>query len=866
MISLKPIEKEQLMAFDHHMGLWAHDFSHRDNTEDEHPEMDLADKDIVAESLAYKTSASASKSFKLGCAEMISCSFDVIRRPDHPVTEGDLSGYQFTLNLMNELRDSSGKPIPVSSQERIGDSAKVELQISVPESARSLALRAEVNYIYAQHDDSFEFQNVHADQAGRFIYCNYIWSSSPAAADAFPSQITVDLYGPSDELIASKTVTSDKIWQCTSVYLGNFAVDSFPLSEGVYSRKLTGYDARSYWHFNEEITYNAGDMIYSADLLKAVHDRKLLYLDLSNTQTLLSGFVRTDLDEYKEYKITDLPPAGTVTVRLQKVLIQKDMEHMSKIQVDFLTLIATGGAKYWIEKILKNQGFDIWGLMITDAAINPGWASAWELEGTNTVKYLYDNVEALLHAAPEVEWIQKVGGYTMNFTYWKIADAVYSGTVLNRQHTTDDLELGWSDTPMYISDATEHKGGDLADFFSETAQTPHSLAIESVQDSSYAEIEVTLCGRTIVVTFMYGTANLVSHPAASVANATGYYNVTLEEWYEYITENLLTPSLVSAGVVKDNGDTYSEEDEDAIDAIKNKIYEIIGTIHTRWYPDYGTTYGEYNPVEVQDHTDTPTGIRGQCKTLHTILLSGIGRFGVTDEIIELTDNRDSQTGYIYFDPDLEISDVTAVRYTAEPLANLQAKASSAVSLTIRQIIQAYSELKGAIYDDKYHTLKYLTPGLYPANDLFPSDDLYPTGGNTEHVTYVGLIRKLVRYAFDSPLRYKGIRMQIPDGWTDDDIRDLVHPSYSVYEISNEFSKLFRITPDMTDTIFDQIWMAIGRESLRSVAAELVSQPWAELGDYLSIELPDGEVVTILLYDRQIKGIQASVDVISQKLN
>jgi hypothetical protein len=115
--------------------------------------------------------------------------------------------------------------------------------------------------------------------------------------------------------------------------------------------------------------------------------------------------------------------------------------------------------------------------------------------------------------------------------------------------------------------------------------------------------------------------------------------------------------------------------------------------------------------------------------------------------------------------------------------------------------------------------------------------------------------------FAGLLKFGSVEVETPEGWI---VGETWDPDGEVYKLSNEITKHFIISPDdlaravsmVTVTLFDLI--------IRNVSAEIISIPWAQICDYLSVNHADWPG-PILMYDHRIKGIQGAKDTVENKI-
>jgi hypothetical protein len=363
------------------------------------------------------------------------------------------------------------------------------------------------------------------------------------------------------------------------------------------------------------------------------------------------------------------------------------------------------------------------------------------------------------------------------------------------------------------------------------------------------------------------------HPDETFAFQGAWFEWKLSEYLDFIEETCLIPDLKSYGVIKDDGTFYSDEDEASYTVILDAITQAVYWIHDTYYSQYHRTDAQtgidykYIPFEIlQEATRTPCRLSSTLNLIGDIKLENLGRYRTTPKIVELTDYPDPETGFIYFNRDWEISRVQFTKYLYEPLANLQYRATAAGSYTYRQILSAYAELKGAMYDSLNRRLVNMRDVLCPAEDLYPETDLYPEDvsgdmGDSIYLDSPSAIRKLSVDMFAGLLKFGSVEVETPEGWI---VGETWDPDGEVYKLSNEITKHFAMSPDdlaravskVTVTLFDLI--------IRNVSAEIISIPWAQICDYLSVNHADWPG-PILMYDHRIKGIQGAKDTVENKI-
>lgn len=904
-------EKQQIISERHHMGIHLINFESSDvpiRSDDNA----LTEHDIVEESLKLKTSSKSSEGFKLGAANVASCQYQIIRN-DNPLTEMDLSLITFDAYLTNKLTDSDGSYLTLADtivNEDV-DASYAELDIAFTnfgEELFGMDVSVRVNYTYrngyALGMDVKTFTYVPTRK--RIWITDYVptfkeipYSGGAVKGKLYDVTIRIRATTTGGEIFSYTIVPSlSNMIQCTYLKLGHFVIEDCDLATDVMSRDVKAFDAYTHhWLDRNIVTYENGDVVILGDLLSLIDTARLLDIDLDyTTTTYTDNYTSSDNpDKLTLFKISGLPGDATIGINLEETTFRSTIQFDDFGAVLF-TFITTGGesASDLLAGILSEFGVDEYIRMLT------AWINAYNDNSTTSVKYLIEHVDEILHCQPKFSWTQNDNGkYILQATHKRIRSAYYTGHILEDKNVWAHLGFTESQT-LYISDITSYKIDD-SNYFSEESENYLHLG-ESDERIDYIRFSTSFYGT--VASCSISISRIKLNPLIAQVPPSGteegsifvWYWTTLEEWTTWFEETQLIPALIENGIMDDDGNFFYEDDETSYNAILNAIRSVLQTIHDTYYP--GATYErdgidyDYIPVEVTYESLLPTGEYAWIYMIDDFSIN-CHKWVNGSKIIDFTDIQDSQTGYIYKPRDKEIENYTIKRYTNEELANMMMQATANGNLTYRQVLSAYAELKGCLYDGINHRLVRFG-GLFPSTDLYPETDLYPVeceGGSGIYVTdvrvfpsldiYPGLnvfpeaqnprgsngqytlsmLRVLTKYKYDNPLMYYAIRAQTINGIQSAYVFDEDNTDKSIYELSNVITTLFDIPNE--SLLYDELERALFGAELQSVDARIVAVPWLEIGDYISINYEDS-ITHIMLYDKELRGIQGAYDIINQK--
>lgn len=910
MIQLKEEEKKQIINFDHHMGLWLSNIRDPDSASGVSDIFDLADHDIVSESLDYRTSSSSSGGFRLGNADSISCNLDIIRGGENPTTELDLTGKCFELYLTNELYEN-GAPMrvdytvdPATGEytKLIGECARYDIVLPLTgytKAANGCTMEIELKAYHGEHVVSrtgvFELKRPFVRLCG---YIN-IWLHPVHVSSEKLDRIEITCasqdYIP--EISTTEEIAYSDMTQCSKIFLGDFIVAECSMDDSSIRRKLSAYELNTYLNLDEEITYGADKVVYISDVLRRITaypndpgNQRLLLPSDAVTMYTSSRIAHSsiDLDEEKEYKF-EVPGDGKVTFVLGKSKASVSMEEFGQLRASWIPSDQDEepyGIRYYLNLI---QGEDFLYLPYVSGETSfPKWVEAYASGGNNSVKYLMEHMEDIFHGDPGVE----INGETVSFEYWRLIRASYTGNLL--WDLDDDFVLS------YTADGTSTDSCDLAELAYDIEPSGVSslrVEIAGYNEESTDTFETVCVSRELTCRITYGNANLLALDGLPSYDCEFYIRLAdirsalIRDLYIRMSMQGLCSGM-PAGVDDPLDPEYffSVYDYQGFVAIYDKVTEILwGMPHTS---DPG---GDYIVVSVSYDSTLGSSTIDPVDFIGKIEIFSAGRFLEGGRHILLTDDQEYPGVYTYYPRDNELDYLTKRVYT-EKLANLSFKAKQAGSFKLRDVLAAYAELKGTLYDAKDKRLVAVKLPLCPAEDLFPATDLYPESinGRVGELVTIGdlleiftglfpnlllfpsetlyplvesdveggdcnIIRKLDYDRFEEPIEYGGMMMETVDGWNDAVIHD---NTKEIYEISNYITRNCPMPESYKQYIYENIWAVLDGLSIPSISAAIVSIPWMELGDRLYLEYnkwPD----QLLIYDRRIKGIQAAVDEIDQ---
>lgn len=345
-------------------------------------------------------------------------------------------------------------------------------------------------------------------------------------------------------------------------------------------------------------------------------------------------------------------------------------------------------------------------------------------------------------------------------------------------------------------------------------------------------------------------------------------------------------------------DAYYAMGEDIISSLTNSIlHNSFGSLQYKYMVDgtyiydYITTTYYGSPVFEDSNPQFYVGRRWDSELLYefneTVLLNiplclnfkNMGYFeeDYSVETIEFTNDGDPETGNTFWDEQEDISKITEYRYV-NTLAGLSLL-SDGFEFTPRQVLEAWAEINGMSFKvDRYGIPQLIRPqvarlGMYPAENLYPEDDLYPAtddAGIEDRIITAESIRSLTSYSLDTPIKFKGVQLELADGWEDPVIYDEdADESAQIYSCSNLVTLNFRLSSGDDETLFkkpirDAIWETIKDIEIRSFDAEIVGMPYIETGDGIGLVTNDLEIGALMMR-RIFKGINVMTDSLDNQI-
>lgn len=180
------------------------------------------------------------------------------------------------------------------------------------------------------------------------------------------------------------------------------------------------------------------------------------------------------------------------------------------------------------------------------------------------------------------------------------------------------------------------------------------------------------------------------------------------------------------------------------------------------------------------------------------------------------------------------------------------------TLSGRDVIASICELNGCFgnigRDGKfqYITLKKITSGMYPSNDIYPADNLFPQQPNMQMLGS-GLYVSTPTYEDFTVKPIDKLQIREKEG----DIGVIVGDGYNTYIVEDNFLVYGKSTEDLT-VIANNVLSVIEKLEYRPFDARLVGNPCFEVGDAIRLHTKH-QVIDSYVLQRTLRGIQALRD-------
>lgn len=836
----------------------------------------LGNASIVADSLKFNEDISDNGSFKLGTANATGVSFDFTINSD--IGDADIIGENIW--LFHSLGESdtiytatSLSPGPEVSNTGIGK--------------KTWSFDATNYYKIVYTINAYEYDS---NGNGTRIY-RKTGTVSAGEIEEFDEYILLKegyTYGLTNSLViwldeetSAPSIGGYSVNMYDAIPLGHFIVRSCPVVSNSKLRTLTAYDVLYSSALDEGISYGEGTSITVADILQEVES--ITGFDLVGTtkyKNLL--WSKADTGNTTSYSLTfDNGCEITLVTKTTDLTITSAYDSSKEHIISWLNPYSSsggGGYRYVYQRLR-----DYFGLDSLKAAF-PATYSGSDFENFD------EAIDGIFRPTPQIS----AGGVLQitRFSHMTGNGKVFVGG------DYDFIGFGAND----MNGRTPNGGGYTLSTFSVSSYNSGGAAAKSWT--------VPIMGRDITVELLYADVTFFQYPGTTVhyPDQNDACEIYVMDWIEQSYLLKLRDDLVDYGFAQIGNDDedswenivfYNDSNTEQYSAYFNLCQEVkeiinqalvrnLNVSQTRFTNSGGTyVYEAFSSSEYMGTlprtTRNNTGYKGAVEADYSditflnfpLLLSfvGLGKFETVgdDSTVSFDDNPDSETGDVYWTP---MNEVTSIKeaYSDDPIADLAFTTDAEITFTPRDIFRAWAELQGMCFKVNRNGDGVLfapvsgIEGLYPSNTLYPSESLYPRRGVGANAKFASTaVIELERMTLDTPIRYKGIRIETSDGWQDPVIYDADHAnddSYLIYDLSNEITLNFPIDNYIT-TIFDLIWETIGILRINSVNAETIGRPYLESGDPLLLTAGNTTVTTTLL-KRTLKGINCIYDSFEQE--
>ena len=919
MITVGENIRNQILSDDHHMAIWVHWLGANDKTIS-----DLTNMDIVDQSLVLRESISRNR-FKLGCADVSACEFDLIIDDKFPFSKADLTGKRFELYLVCK-NYADGEPVYYDTG--TGDTAFCDFNknngnITAREGG-TVETYLQLKYGSTTVTTASRFSEY---EAGERIRDNrFFFPRTDDNGNMLTQVIQVMAYAHNTSRF-NMPVTG--LTDCTKIPLGIFKVDECELATDKNTRHVTAYDDLYSPYLDREISYGPNEQVTMSDLIYEMSLATGIDFNLSFQDTDLNFRIVEDNIETQQYTFSGMPIEGSCTVQLVKSKIHIDDYNSSYAHVyQWLSDRSLQNARNLLMKIEAAFGFNyVAGISQTDSDTEAlvGKYTAWQ------TAYHSSSLYNLVNAWKSTFRVQPQPDSSSEFTMWRIASASFTGMAYN-QIWDEGYMSGIGNT---VTEVAHFQNSARIPLYNQATRQLYSNRKTLIYFPSWVPVPDSLdygdntlegissVGRSLTVEGAYGCTNGRVYTMRTDEGDSRYGVVAyikLDDLIEAMCENMVM-NLYIHGLVKEyDGDRHDAEWWDQDDYTSYIQFEN----YVRWYYSYSRLasgsgfvsryetwyYNAHNYGQPMDGVFVQIG--GDWAMLINTsyhngegwaydqmdgmqLLSGfkvphLNSFFEITKTIVLSDNVDPQTGYEYWPPHMELNKVIQRAYT-DPFANLQFVTTSNTTFKIRDLIGAYAEIHGAFFrmnrygEPEFMVVAYpLYPdtALYPSEDLYPSDmdqvisvterpypglDVYPDQelypADTDEVDYLNgmILKKKTRYRIDTPLIYEGVRLETSEGWLEPVIKD-ERDNADIYDISNCITRYFVTSSAIRTLICQNVWDSISDIHIDSGDYDFVGMPQMECGDVFYFS----EDESVFIFDRKLKGIQSLTDSYTQRID
>lgn len=293
--------------------------------------------------------------------------------------------------------------------------------------------------------------------------------------------------------------------------------------------------------------------------------------------------------------------------------------------------------------------------------------------------------------------------------------------------------------------------------------------------------------------------------------------------------------------------------------IKFRIYNVFTPLKDKWLTVTQTLNGDTeNPLQIGKYkvfSDKPTADRSYrdvvaYDSMYEIINTDVASWynGLTFPM-SLKAFRDSFFAFFGIEQEdvLLVNDVMEIERTIEPQ-----------TLSGRDVIASICELNGCFGNIgrngkfQYITLKKITSGIYPSNDIYPADNLFPQQPN---------MQMLGSGLYVSPPTYEDFtvkpidKLQIRE--KEGDIGAIVGNGDNTYIVEDNFLVYGKSAEDVTLIANNMLSVIKGLE-YRPFDAKLVGNPCFEVGDAIRLHTKH-QVIDSYVLQRTLSGIQALRD-------